>query len=574
MLLKLYIKNFALIDELDLTFKNGLNVLTGETGAGKSIIIDAISMIIGERASSEYIRSGTESAEITALFDYNNEQINIILSENGIESDGDNIIISRQLTEQGKNYCRLNGKIVPVFLLKKISEHLVDIHGQHQHQSLFHSKNHLKILDSLGTEELIEYKKTVNQLYREYLYLNRQLKDALKKYHEIEKQKETIKFELDEIEKANMRPGEDKELKEKSEILQNAEKIYNALEIGYSLLYRGNEMPSIIDNLNRLIICLEDIKDCFKPINPSLDFFKNLLFELEDHASTLRNYKEKIDFNPQELDKLEARMTTIDRLKAKYNMSIDDLLNYKEQIETKLAHVLNVDEEILKLKNKLKKVSSELVNYANKLTNSRKKVAKKLENDIAKELNELGMKNIKFFVNISRIQEADGLLVNDKKYKITNDGFDIVDFLISTNPGEPLKPLAKIVSGGEASRIMLALKNILAKVDNIPCLIFDEIDAGIGGRTAQIVGEKLAKVARTHQVLCVTHSPQIASMGDYHFLIKKQTSKNKTTTTVNQVTGKNRIRELARMLSGAEITEKTLKHAEEMLQLADQLKKI
>ncbi|MCR4430705.1 MAG: DNA repair protein RecN [Tepidanaerobacteraceae bacterium] len=574
MLLKLHIKNFALIDDIEINFKTGLNILTGETGAGKSIIIDAISMLIGERASIEYIRTGKQSSTIEAVFDCNNDNIAKILKEYGIEKEDELLFIDREITCQGRNFCHINGKLVPTSVLKRVGKHLIDIHGQHQHQSLLDSQNHIKLLDLLGYEDISQAKKQVSEYYREYRHLIGMIQEMNKKRSEFIKQKDRLKFEVDEIEKASLQPNEDELLEEEKQILQNSEKIFHVLESSYNILYRGEDVPSIVDGINKIITGFEEIRSYYRAVDSFLDFLKNMLYEFEDLASNVRALRDSIEFDPQRLNELQLRLELIDRLKSKYNMTISELISYKEQAAARLEEVYNIDEEINNLHSKLKDITSKLIEKAMCLHMLRVQTAQKLEHDISEELKELGMKDVKFSVNFTKDPDDDGIEIDKTRVNITEEGFDRVEFMISTNPGEPLKPLSKIISGGETSRIMLALKNIMAKVDNIPCLIFDEIDTGIGGRAAQVVGEKLSMVARSHQVLCVTHSPQIASLGDNHFLIRKQTENGATFTQVLELSGSERVKELARMLGGAKITENTLTHAKEMLEMAKKTKSL
>lgn len=570
MLLKLHIRNFALIDDLDIEFGDKLNVLTGETGAGKSIIIDAINLIVGQRASNKFIRTGQKQAEVEAIFYYDNSNIDLIIKEYGIEPEEDGIlIISRQMTIQGRNYCRLNGKNVTLSVLKKVSKYLVDIHGQNQHQSLFNRENHKKLLDMFGGDDIVIARDKVKKIFNKYEKIKRQTEEILAKRQRLYEQKSKLEYEVKEIENADIQPNEDMFLEEQKQILQNAEEIFLSLEYAYDLLYKGQKAPSIVDNLNKVIMSLQDIKKCFKNVRPIIDFLKNTLYELEDTTETLRNYRDLINFDSSKLNNIQLRLDQLDRLKIKYNMSLPQLLEYKNVISDELNKTIALDDEINDLKLKLRAETDKLVENATYLHNKRKEAATKLQKAIAKELHELGMENVKFYVDIKCQQDEQGVEFCGKKVKITEEGFDHIEFLISTNLGEPLKPLSEIISGGEASRIMLALKSILAEVDKIPCLIFDEIDAGIGGRTAQIVGEKLAFLAKTHQVLCVTHSPQIASMGDTHYLIKKQVVKGATYTNIHRLDKKTRIKELARMLGGAKITKNTINHAKEMLKMAD-----
>ncbi|MCF6096698.1 DNA repair protein RecN [Thermovorax subterraneus] len=574
MLLKLIVKDFALIDDVEIEFKEGLNVLTGETGAGKSIIIDAIGMILGERASSEYIRSGKEFSVIEAIFEYNNPIIDNILAEMSIEQEDNLLIISRKINQQGKNYCRINGTSVPVSTLKTIGKYLVDIHGQHQHQSLLNPEKHLEMLDLLGGEELQEKKEEVRSLYKKILDAENKLRNLVKVQEEFLKYKEQLQFEVDELEKAQLKPGEDLVLERELEILEHSDKILRSLNFSLLTLYEGDEnSPAVVDNVAKVVNALEEVVDYFSPIKKDLDSLKNILYELEDVVSDLRDHIKTIDFEPGKLDEIQSRISLLNRLKNKYNKSIDELIKYKEQVASKLDEALNIDEEIIKLEDSLQILKQDYIKSALELHELRKIIASTLEKNISKELKDLGMKDVRFSVDISWVESEEGVEVENKIVRIGDKGLDTVEFMISTNPGEPLKPLAKIVSGGEASRVLLALKSILAQIDNIPCLIFDEIDVGIGGRISQIVGEKLLKISRSHQVLCVTHSPQIASLGDVHFCINKISDSERTFTTVKEIKGEERIKEISRMLGGTEITEKTIAHAKEMLEIAEKIKR-
>jgi DNA repair protein RecN (Recombination protein N) len=574
MLLKLIVKDFALIDDVEIEFKEGLNVLTGETGAGKSIIIDAIGMILGERASSEYIRSGKEFSVIEAVFEYNNPTIYNILTEMGIEQEDNLLIISRKINQQGKNYCRINGISVPVSTLKALGKNLVDIHGQHQHQSLLNPEKHLEMLDLLGGKELQEKKEEVRSLYKKIIDTENKLRSFVKAQEEFLKYKEQLKLEVDELEMAQLKPGEDLVLERELEILEHYDKILRSLNFSLLTLYEGDEnSPAVVDNVAKVVNALDEVVAYFSPIKKDLDSLRNILYELEDVVSDLRDHIKTIDFEPGKLDEIQARISFLNRLKNKYNKSIDELIKYKEQAASKLEEALNIDEEIIKLENSLEILKQDYIKSALELHKLRKTIASIFEKNISRELKDLGMKDVKFSVDINWIESEEGVKVKNKTVKIGEKGLDTVEFLISTNPGEPLKPLAKIVSGGEASRILLALKSILAQIDNIPCLIFDEIDVGIGGRMSQIVGEKLFKISRNHQVLCVTHSPQIASLGDAHFCINKISNNDRTFTTVKEIKGEERIKEISRMLGGTEITDKTIAHAKEMLELAEKIKR-
>jgi len=573
MLLNLCINNYALIDNVSITFGPGLNILTGETGAGKSIIIDAINLIIGERAYTDFIRTGKQNARVEAVFEYEDAGVDEILKEYGIEPEDNTLIITREINVQGRSISRLNGKMVPASALKRVGKLIIDIHGQHEHQSLLDSKNHIRILDSLGYEDISKSKKEVNKLYKKYCQVQSQICELEKKQIDFCREQDRLRYEIDELEKAQLKVDEDTALQEDKKILENAEKIYSTLELSYNILYHGFDNPSVIDGINKIIDGLERIIVFYTPAEGIAESLKNILYELEDISSNLRNLRDSIDFDMGRLDEINKRLELLDRIKSKYNKSIPELLDYKAQIATELDLAFNLNEEIKELKTKRANIESELSKSAVKLHKQRQSIAKHLEESISKELKDLGMKKVKFKVDIRVKSDPNGIYLNEEKVSITEHGIDEVEFLISTNPGEPLKPLAKIISGGESSRIMLALKSIMAKVDKISCLIFDEIDTGIGGRTAQAVGEKLSKLAGQHQILCVTHSPQIASIGDSHFLIKKESLDEQTSTRVYCIEGQDRINELARMLGGAEITKNTITHAQEMLNMAKNIKR-
>ncbi|MGB9813855.1 MAG: DNA repair protein RecN [Thermovenabulum sp.] len=568
MLLKLSIKNFALIEDISIDFKPGLNVLTGETGAGKSIVIDSIGLILGERASTEFIRTGANSSFIEAVFDNNNEEVGKILDEYGIEKE-ELLIISREITSQGKNFCRINGKMVPLSALKNIGKYLVDIFAQHQtYQLLFDSKYHLKIIDALGGEKVNILKKELKSTFEKIKEIKKEIQILQSQKNEDERLKERLLFEKEELENASLFPDEDRLLEEEREILVNSEKIMKSLVLAENLLYEGNDTFPVVEMLDKIIDALEGIIPYFKDIEPVLSTIKESYYSLQDAALNIQRFIKKLDFEPERLDHIYTRISFLDRLKKKYGMSLDELIKYKEEINKRLEDLANMDEKIEIKNNEYHKLLEKYKEYAIKLHEIRKNIAKDLENKILKELSELAMKGVQFSVDFKFIEDEEGMLIDGKKIAYGDEGFDFVEFLISTNTGEPLKPLNKIASGGESSRIMLAIKNIIADVDKIPCMIFDEIDTGIGGRTAQVVGEKLYKVAKNRQVLCVTHSPQIACLGDAHFQIKKIVKNNKTNTVVEELSFDKRVEEIARMLGGAEITENTLKYAKEMLKMA------
>ena len=416
MLLNLCIKDYALIDDLSISFGPGLNVLTGETGAGKSIIIDAINLIIGERAYTDFIRTGKLNASVEAVFDYEDALVEDILKDYGIEPEDNTLIIRREISAQGRSFSRLNGKMVPASALKKIGKLLIDIHGQHEHQSLLDSKNHRRILDLLGHEDISESKNNVSMLYKKYCKVQRDIDDLESKYADFCRQQDRLRYEVDELEKAQMKPKEDLLLEEDKKILENAEQIFKTLEYAYNVLYQGYETPSIIDNLNKVIDNFEGIIDFYKPIESICESLKNILYELEDTSSTVRNLRDAIDFDMGKLDKINARLELLHRLKSKYNKSITELLKYKNEVVAELEKAFNINEGISVLRTKLTNIELNLSKSAVELTKKRKKWANNLEKSISKELEDLGMKNVKFEVDIRTKDDPDGIEVEGKRF--------------------------------------------------------------------------------------------------------------------------------------------------------------
>lgn len=558
MLLELNIRNFAIIDNINITFSKGLNVFTGETGAGKSIIIDAMNIVLGERASKEYIRAGENKAVIEALFDIQNiTEISELLNEYGIENEIDNtLLISREIQTSGKSISRINGRTVTLNMLKKITSKLVDIHGQHEHQSLLSWENHISFIDCLGGEELLKLKQQFKQMYTKLT----ELKSKLKKFEIDDKERERkldlLKFQLEEIDNSNLKEDEEENLLNEYTKYSNTEEILksigNIIEAINSEHYNNF---SILDQLNNISASLHKIVNHDKTLDIYCSMIDSIVYQMQDILRELRIYEESISYNPEKLKMLEDRIDIINKLKRKYGNSIGEILDYRNKIASELSEIINSEKEINNIKNQINGIEDKLNKLSTILTEKRKIIGQKIENNITKELSEMNMINILFKVKFDTFEY------------FTIDGIDKIEFLISTNPGEPLKPLSKIVSGGEMSRIMLAFKSILAESDKISCLIFDEIDTGISGRTAQVVGEKMLKISKTHQILCVSHLPQIAAMASSHFLIEKKVKDNKTFTVVKELKYEERIEELSRLLGGVNLTDLTKKHAKEMLEM-------
>ncbi len=560
MLLELEIKDFALIDKLNISFNKGLNILTGETGAGKSIIIDAVNMAIGERADRSFIRSGCDKCMVQAIFSVENSSgIDTILKQYGIEIDEDDhstLIITREIHLNGRSTCRINGVIVTQTVLKSVTQKLIDIHGQHEHQSLLNSNFHIDMLDSYGGIEVLNLVNCVSSLYQELHILKKKLNTICFDEMERERKIDLIKFQIDEIESAKLISGEEEELKKQKSILSNSEKIYQALSNIYETLHGENLDSSVLDKISNSVNAvnsisfLDDQFVCFK------ETFEEVQYKLEDVSRDIRRYIDEIDFDPKILEEIEIRLDIVNTLKRKYGNTVEEVLEYKEKIQSELWEFENNDEEITKLKEQIDCKYNELSKKSIELSSLRKVVASDFENKLTEILLSLNMGKVQFKVSF-----------NNEQNKFTSKGMDQIEFMISTNLGEPLKPLSKIASGGEMSRIMLAFKTILANVDNIPTLIFDEIDTGISGRTAQIIGEKLYDIANHHQIICITHLPQIATMADHHYLIEKVEIENNVKTVVEKLEKSRQIEELGRLLDG-ELTDITIKHAAEMIKQA------
>ena len=570
MLVQLEISNIALIDKVNIELGKSLNILTGETGAGKSIIIDSINAILGERVSKELIRSGKEKASVEAVFQIDYNRLGDIFEEMGIEAEEDGmLVLSREFSVSGKNVCRINGKMVTVSMLKQIGERLVDIHGQHDNQSLLRVESHLDFLDSFGGEKVLELLQQYRSLLDKYKELRSRLKSLAGDRGERERRKDLLAYQIEEIKKGKLKSGEEEDLGRQRAILANSEKIIGALSKAYDLLNSGSEMRlSAIDGINEAANEFRNITrydDKYEDLSKKIE---EIGYQLGDLIEEVRRERDNIEYNPDMLEHIEERMDLIYKLKKKYGSTVEEVVRYCESAEKELQDMVDNEENTNKLQEEMDKISAELYLLAGKLNKERLKAAELLETRIGTELEDLEMKKARFKANINfnELQEPDG------ERRFGPRGLDTVEFLISPNVGEPLKPLSKIASGGEMSRIMLAIKTILANVDHVPTLIFDEIDIGVSGRAAQKVGEKLSYISRNHQVICVTHLAQIASMADDHYLIEKTTNGENTETSVKQLDKKGVRIEIARILGGASISEITMKHAEEMLVNAQSFK--
>lgn len=576
MLLELEIENLALIEELHLAFAPGLNILTGETGAGKSILIDAIGLILGARASTDFIRSGAHQARVTALFQLPElPALEEALQEAGIELDENRqLLVSRELNTTGKSICRINGRLASVSLLRSLGQQLVDIHGQHEHQSLLRPENHITYLDNYGDAELIRLRQLVEDRYRTYCSLQKKLANLDEEAKECAQKLDFYSFQRAEIAAARLQPGEEEKLLAQRDILKHTERLFQLCGDSYRVLYEDElGRNSVLDSLGQVIGWLQQAAAIDTQLKPICEGIESISFQLEEIVREIRSYRDNLELNPGSLEEVEERLYVIGELKRKYGNSIEKILSYYDWVEKELEALRQHTVNKTKLEEKYTAIKKELSQYARELSRMRQALAKELEIDIKRELTYLGMEKTIFSVSISQKEDNNGIALGEKKVTITKNGIDQVEFLLAPNPGEPLKSLSRIASGGELSRIMLALKSVLSTIDTVPTMVFDEIDAGIGGRTAQAVAERLAALGRTRQVLCVTHLPQIATMADSHYRIKKEVVKGRTYTRVTRLEEGEQVEELARMQGGARVTETTRKHAQEMLRMAAKYKK-
>ena len=553
MLNQLSVRNVAVIDKLDINLHDGVSVLTGETGAGKSIIIDSINMILGDRANKELVRYGTDKAVVQAVFDAPKSVINI-LEENDIYVEDETVIITRQVTKEGKSVARINGMVVTLNILREISDRLINIHGQHDNQALLTPIRHITFLDAYADNEEYIHR------YKDILSKKREIEKKISSLEMDEQEKmqriDLLEYQVKEIKKASLEKDEEDDLREQRDIYTNAEQITKSVNEAYMNLYEGDEIQSAYDGISIAVNEISQISDLNPQLKSIYDTLNEIMYSLEDTAHEIKEFGETVEFDEQTLNEIEERLDLISRLKRKYGNSIEEILEYLKKAESELNDIKLSDERTNELKEELKNITKELKEKGNVLTQRRENAAKVLEENIEKSLHELNMEKSKFKVNI----ENDGTFYDN--------GMDKVEFLISTNPGEPLKPLVKIASGGELSRVMLAIKSILADSDGVDTMIFDEIDTGVSGKAAMSIAKKLAVIAKNKQVICITHLPQLTAMADNHYLIQKNTDGEMASTTLKELDEEGRELELARIIDGGEVTELALSHAKQMLENA------
>ncbi|EOA2659369.1 DNA repair protein RecN [Listeria monocytogenes] len=560
MLQEMTIKNFAIIESLSLTFQEGMTVLTGETGAGKSIIIDALGLLVGGRGSADFIRHGEERLELQGLFALAEDNLACrnALIENGIDASDDMVVLERSLFRSGKNSCRINGKLVTTVLLRQIGSKLIDIHSQHEHQELMNEEFHLSLLDRFASDKIKPALTKYQTNFKEYQTIEKEWQNWTKSERELAQRLDMLRFQQQEIENANLQAGEEDRLLEQKNILANFEKLNENLQGAYAAIQGEPGGLEFVGEAMRQMETAASIHTDYKAVSEAIS---SSYYMLEDSMSQIRQSLDQLEFQPEELNQIESRLNDLNQLKRKYGKTIEDIIQYEQEISSEMEKLTDSESHVGHLETKLATLKTELTKQAATLTDIRKKAAVTLEKQIKQELNQLYMEKAIFSVRF----EAN-------KMELTELGQDSVVFYMSTNPGEPLKPLAKIASGGELSRMMLALKTIFSRHQGITSIIFDEVDTGVSGRVGQAIAEKIYAVSVGSQVLCISHLPQVAAMANHHYYITKKVQNKRTTTSVTVLKGVEKVEEISRMIAGIEVTELTKQHAKEMIEQAEKVK--
>lgn len=560
LLREISIRNFAIIDDLTVSFADGLTVLTGETGAGKSIIIDAVHLLAGGRASQEFIRHGARKAELGGLFHIMDDHHPVFakLDEAGIEFEDGTIILRRDINDNGKSVCRINGKLVPTNVLREIGGNLIDIHGQHENQELMDEKQHIHLLDHFAQDELAPVLTIYSEKYEAYRNLKREVAALSLDEQRMAQRIDLYQFQMNELEDAGLKLGEEETLTEERLRLMNFHKIFERASIAYEAISAEQHG---LDYIGNAMSALDDIASLDEQFKEAAEAVTTSFYALQDASYQIKNVLDELEFDAGRLNEVEQRLAQYQTMKRKYGTTVEEILAYYDKISEELMQLMNHDETIQKNEQRLRQMEVELQQLAEQLTAIRKKHAVLLSEAIMEQLRVLHMEKAKFIVKFESLDTFDAY------------GKDYVAFYISTNVGEPPKSLPKIASGGELSRMMLALKTIFSSTNGITSIIFDEVDTGVSGRVAQAIAEKIAAISIHSQVLCISHLPQVAAMADQHYLIKKQVEHDRTFTTVTEIKERARIEEVSRMMSGAEITDLTLQHAQELVEIADTRKR-
>lgn len=556
MLVELGIKNFAIISSLRLQFHDGMTALTGETGAGKSIIIDAMGLLCGSRGSTDYIRQGSNKCSLEGLFEVpTDSQFTELLHELGIETEDELLIVQRDISQSGKNICRVNGRTLTLSNLRRIGAFLVDIQGQNEHQELLQPERHLHLLDQFGGKKFQELLAKYRQAFEKFQHLKQQMRKIQANEQSYVQRMDMLRFQQDEIANANLLPNEEEELTEERAKLGNYQKIVDSLAHSYALL--TNDEGNSLDGIGASLTSMQDIAHLDSEYETVSENLQSAFYLLQEAAGDISRQFDSLSFDEGRLEEVNQRLELIHQLKRKYGQTVSEVLAYYEEITKELTESAYTEGQLEQLAKEVSAQEEVASHFAEQLHQERKKIAYKLSLAIVTELKELYMEHSQFEVRF----------MNSKKI-LQEDGFDEVEFYLTTNPGEPLKPLVKVASGGELSRMLLALKTIFSQNQGITSIVFDEVDTGVSGRVAQAIAEKIAKIAANSQVLCITHLPQVAAIADYQYYIKKEINQGRTQTIVSELEPQNRVYEIARMLAGSEVTELTMEHAKELLAMA------
>lgn len=559
MIKELYMRNCALIEELRVDFGSKLNILTGETGSGKSIVLEGLSLCLGGKYDRSFLRKGCDKGLVELLIYTDNKKVEDLLDEYSIPYSDNELHVSRSIFKDGKSTTKLNGRTIRLADLRTIMMAIVDIHSQHQNQALYNKDVHLEFLDLYGKDALKDSMSKYSACYEKYIEVKtkiNELNDNMSE-RELEREVDLLKYQIDEIEKANLDVDEYEILKVKYKKLSNQDKINTAILTSYDILRSGD--LGVEDRIGKSLAALGPVADYDIVLEDFVEVLENIMYQLEDLDASIRSYIDKNEYNPQLLEEIQVRMDFINTMKRKYGDRIEDIIDYKLEMKKRLYNIENREERRQALLKEKRIIEEDLEVIGGELTDQRMKVANLLEESLLKELGSLNMKNTKFKVIFNKVG-------------YTSSGCDDVEFYVSFNLGENLNPLNKVASGGEMSRFMLAFKKILSDVDKIETMIFDEIDTGISGRAAQVVGEKLAEMSKYKQLICITHLPQIAAFADDHYYIEKNVENERTFTSISNLDYEDREKEIARLISGKIITEKTLEHSHEMIELARKIK--
>lgn len=575
LLLELRVKDFGIIEEMNWSLSHGLNVITGETGAGKSLVVDAVEALLAGKLDEEAIRYGANEAQIEGVFVFPQDerplQLRELLAEKGLKADEETLVMNCELRRQGRSIARVNGHAVPKGILNQIGRLLVDIHGQSEHLSLFDKKYHLKFLDSYAHTLDLRYSFSAKAM--ELYKVEQELKTLAEEERDLARREEFLRFQLDEIRRAKLREGEEEELEKERNTLAFSEELKAFSYEAYQALSKedavGPSAPAL-DKLNEAVRVMKKLVDLDPTLKQQLSFMEETVWGLEEVARDIHSYSEGLEYDPKRLEEIEIRLELIRSLKKKYGQTITEVLDYLAKAERELERISHSSERRAQLEEMRSCLKEEMGQVASELSKARSQAVRKLVTEVKKELQDLNMSQVEFEVSIAQEQAQEGIPFPDgESYAFNNEGVDSVEFIASTNPGEPLKPLARIASTGEISRFTLALKGALSEADNIPVLIFDEIDIGVGGRSGEVIGKKLWALARKHQVICVTHLPQLAAFADAHYNVRKDGSGARTLSTLAVLQGKSRIEELAIMLAGPQYTETSVNNACELVRKAD-----